>query len=191
MSLQVATQIAMKNCQKLGADEAEAYAQRTRTIEVVLERGEIQSERVKVQQGIGIRFIKEKKLGFAFASDVSKDSIQTACKSALKLAKTSVPNPDWVSLPEVAKLPKTPTGIFDRKVAALSGDEVLDLALQAYDAVKEYDKRATVDDGKFSAQVIEVALSSSHGMEASEKSTLLSGYVVCVAKERGQTSSMA
>ena len=58
MSLQVATQIAVENCQKLEADEAEAYAQRTRTIEVVLERGEIQSERVKVQQGIGILSIK-------------------------------------------------------------------------------------------------------------------------------------
>jgi len=70
MSLQTATQLAVGNCEKLGADETEAYAQKTRTVEVVLERGEIQCERVKVHQGIGIRFLKDKTLGFTFTSDL-------------------------------------------------------------------------------------------------------------------------
>jgi len=191
MSLQTVAHSAVKNCEKLGADEAEAYAQRTRTVEVVLERGEMQSERVKIHQGIGVRFIKEKRLGFAFSSDLSKDSVQTACKNAMKLSKTSISNPEWVSLPTKEKLPKAPTGIFDSKVAALSASNVLDLAMRAYDAVKEYDKRAAIDDGKFSALVTEIAISNSHGVETAEKSTLLSGSMACMAKARGQTSSIA
>jgi len=191
MSLQTVSQSAVKNCEKLGADEAEAYAQKTRTVEVVLERGEIQSERVKVNQGIGLRFIKDKKLGFAFTSSLSKDSVLTTCRNAMKLSKTSLPNPDWVSLPTAAKLPKAPTGIFDPEIATLSGNEVLDLTMRAYNAAKECDKRAVIDDGKFSAFVTEVAVSNSHGVEATEKSTLLEGFIVCIAKERGQTSSMA
>ncbi len=191
MSPQATTERAVKNCERLHADESEAYLQKTRSIEVVLERGEIQSERVKVNLGMGIRFIQDKRLGFAFTSDLSKKGIDISCKTAMKLSRTSVPNPDWVSLPTTTKIPKAPSGIFNSEVAALSGVDVLDLSMRAYNAVKEYDKRAVVDDGKFSALTTEIAVSNSHGVGAAEKSTLLTGFIVCVAKEHGQTSSMA
>jgi len=191
MSLLSSAEAAVRRSLKLGADESEAYARKTRTVEVVLERAEIQSERVKIQQGVGIRLIKDKKLGFAFASDLSVKSVQATCENALNLAKSSVANPDWVALPKAARLPKLPQGLFDPKVAALSGSEVLGLALRAYNAVKDCDKRAVIDDGKFSAMTSDVAVSNSQGVEAAEKYTLLYGFVVCVAKAHGQTSSMA
>jgi PmbA protein len=191
MSLQTSTRSAVKTCEKLGADEVEAYAQRTRTVEVVLERAEIQSERVKVQEGIGIRFVKKKGLGFAFSSDLSKGSVETTCRNALSLARTSIPNPDWVSLPAAKKTSRTPTGTFDENVAALSGNDVLKLAMRAFDAAKKQDKRAEIDDGKFSAMVVETAVSNSHRIDATQRSTLLEGFLVCIAKERGEVSSMA
>lgn len=190
MSLQDSTQLAVKTCEKLGADEAEAFAQKQQIIEVVLERGEIQNERVKVHQGIGIRFIKDKKLGFAFSSGVSKTGIQATCRNASALSKTSIPNPDWVSLASPSKVPKA-IGIYDKKVAAFNSEDVLDLAKRAYKAVEEYDKRAFIDDGKFTVMSTEVAVSNSHGIDLAEKSTFLYCFLVCVAKERGETSSMA
>ncbi|KPV62555.1 MAG: peptidase PmbA [Candidatus Bathyarchaeota archaeon BA1] len=191
MSLQDFTELAIRQCGKLGADEAEAFAQKQRIIEVVLERGELQSERVKFRHGIGIRLIKEKKLGFAFSSTLSKRGVLKTCGEAFSLARASTPNPDWFSLPTPTKLPGPPAGIFDKEVAALGGDEVLSLAVRAYDAVKEYDKRAVIDDGKFSSAVTEVAISNSHEINAAEKSTLLYCFMVCVAKECGEVSSMA
>jgi PmbA protein len=190
MSLQASAQSAVKTCEKLGADEVEAFAQKQRTVEVVLERGEIQSERVKVHQGIGIRFIKDKKLGFAFSSDLSKGSVQTTCRNASILSKTSISNPDWVSLSTPRKVPKV-IGIYDKEVAAFNSEDVLSLAKRAYKAVKEYDKRAFIDDGKFTVTTTEVAISNSHGINLAEKSTFLYCYLVCVAKERGEVSSMA
>lgn len=190
MSLQVSTQFAVKICEKLGAGEAEAFAQKQRTVEVVLERGEIQNERVKVHQGIGIRFIKDKKLGFAFSSDVSKKKILATCRNASVLSKTSISNPDWVSLSTPTKVRRV-IGIYDKEVAAFNSEDVLSLAKQAYKAVKEYDKRAFIDDGKFTVTLTEVAISNSHGINLAEKSTLLNCYLVCVAKERGEVSSMS
>lgn len=190
MRLQASTQFAVKTCEKLGADEAEAFAQKQRTIEVVLERGEIQSERVKAHKGIGIRFVKDKKLGFAFSSDTSKKNIQITCRNASALSKTSIPHPDWVSLPTPAKVPKA-IGVYDKEVAAFNSEDVLSLAKQAYKAVKEYDKRAFVDDGKFTVTSTEVAISNSYGIEMAEKGTFLYCFLVCVAKERGEVSSMA
>lgn len=190
MSLQDSTQFAVKTCEKLGADEVEAFAQKQRTVEVVLERGEIQNERVKVHQGIGIRFIKDKKLGFAFSSDISTKSVQSTCRNASILSKTSIPNPDWVSLPTPLKVPKV-MGIYDKEVAAFGSEDVLSLVKRAYKAVKDHDKRAFIDDGKFTVTSTEVAISNSHGIDSAEKSTFLDCYLVCAAKERGETSSMA
>ena len=191
MSLTDFTKLAVKYCAKIGADEAEAFAQSQQTIEVVLERAEIQSERVKAQRGIGIRIIKDKKLGFAYASTLSKASIEEACRNAQSLANVSIPNPDWVSLPKQAKLPKPPSGIFDAETANMGGDEVLNLATRTYDEAKAYDKRVEIDDGKFSMISNEVAISNSHGIEVEEKTTLLNGFLICMAKERGEASSMA
>jgi len=191
MSLANLAGFSVKYCEKMGVDEAEALAQSQRIVEVVLERAEIQSERIKNQRGIGIRLIKDKRLGFAFASTLSKASIEEACRNAKSLANVSIPNPDWVSLPTSARLPNPPNGIYDEKTAGLSGDEVLNLAMLAYDEAKGYDKRVDIDDGKFSTIINEVAISNSHGIEAEEKTTLLQGYLICVAKEYGETSSMA
>jgi len=191
MSLAEYARLAIKYCEKTGVDEAEAFVQAQQTIEVVLERAEIQSERVKTQQGIGIRVIKNKKLGFAFASTLSKASIEEACRNAQSLANVSMPNPDWVSLPTPSKLPKTPSGLYDEETAVAGGDEILELAMVSYDAAKNYDKRVEIDDGKFSAFVTDIAISNSHGIDVEEKTTLLEGYLICMAKERGEASSMA
>jgi len=191
MSLAELTRSAIKYSEKIGVDEVEAFAQSLQIIEIVLERAEIQSERVKTQCGIGIRIIKDKKLGFAFTSALSKSRIEESCRNAKSLANVSISNPDWVSLPTPAKLPKPPSGIYDEETASMGGDEVLNLAKQAYDAAKGYDKRVDIDDGKFSVILNDVAISNSHGVEAEEKTTLLEGFLICMAKEHGETSSMA
>jgi len=190
MSLQASTQYAVKTCEKLGADEVEAFAQNQRTIEVVLERGEIQNERVKSHRGIGIRFIKAKKLGFAFSSETSKQAVEATCRASSVLSKTSIPNPDWVSLPSPAKIPKA-IGVYDKEVAAFDSEDVLSLAKQASKAVKNYDRRALIDDGKFTVTSTEVAISNSYGIDLAQKSTFLQCYLICVAKEHGEISSMA
>ncbi len=191
MRLTEHTRLAVKYCERLGADEAEAFAQNVQTSEVVIERAEIQNERVKTQRGIGIRVIKKKNLGFAFTSVLSKESIEQACRNANSLAHISLPNPDWVSLPIVAKLPRTPAGTFDAETADMTANDVLKLAIKACDAAKACDKRVTIDDGKFSVVRSEAAVTNSHGVEANGNGTLLSGYLICVAKDKGEVSSMA
>lgn len=191
MSLLEFAELAVKACERIGADEAEAFVQNQQIVEVVLERGEIQNERFKTQSGIGIRVIKDKKLGFAFASKLSKESIEETCRAAISLARVSVPNPEWISLPTKEKLPKTPEGLFDPEIANISGERMLNLVINAYDAAKGYDKRVDIDDGKFSAILNQIAIANSHGVEAEEKTTRMEGYLICVAKERGETSSMA
>lgn len=190
MSIQNYVEYAVRKSEKLGASEAEAYAQKQRVVEIVLERGEIQSERTKIHEGISIRLIKDKKLGFAYTSKLSEKEIEKACEAAFALARASASNPDWVSLPKTAETQTSPEGIFDPKIAELRGTDVLDFAIQAAEAVKQKDKRAAIDDGKFTASTCKTAIANTHGITCVEKATVFSCYLVCIAKEAGKASSM-
>lgn len=182
--------LAVKRCEGLGFDEAEAFVQKRRTTEIVLERGEVQSERAKTRMGIGIRAVKDKKLGFVHSSILEKSVIQRICRDALRLAQVSRPNSEWVSLP-LHKAPRTPFGIFDQELDNLSPEDLLDLAIVGYDAVKEADPRVSIDGGKLSASTVETSVVNSHGISLQEKETILSFYLVCVAKENEEASSFA
>jgi len=184
-------EVAVKKCESLGVDEAEAFAQRRKTTEVVLERGEIQSERTKTRLGIGIRVVKERKLGFAHSSMIDEPTIEKICRTASRLAESSTPNPEWVSLPLPRNVSRTPAGIYDVEVASLGCEDVLNLVSQGYDAVRNADSRVSIDTGKLSASSEEIAIASSHGISLEEKGTILSFFLVCVAKEEEATSSFS
>jgi len=191
MILADVAELAVNECGKLGADEAEAFVQERRNIEIVLERGEIQSERSKTRIGIGIRVITDKKLGFVHSSILERANIEKMCRKAVKLAVSSKPNPEWVLLPLPKKAPPAPAGTYDDEVSNLSCEDILGLATQAYDAVKATDSRVSIDDGKLSAGNSEVALANSHGITVADKGTMLSLFLVCIAKEKEATSSFA
>ncbi|MBS7638224.1 TldD/PmbA family protein [Candidatus Bathyarchaeota archaeon] len=182
---------AVERCIKLGAEEAEAFLQSQRAVEIVLERAEIQSERTKEHRGMGIRVIKGKRLGFSFTSNLSDKSIEQACRSALRLADAAPPNPDWVSLPHREEPSRTPEGIYDPEIVQMNGSGLLSLVIEAYDEAKGYDSRVDIDEGKFTATVNEYAISNSHGVEAHDRKTLIWGLLICIAKEGGKASSMA
>ncbi|KYH42046.1 MAG: putative TldD/pmbA family protein [Candidatus Bathyarchaeota archaeon B63] len=186
-----AAELAVKECLGLGADEAEGFVQRQRVVEIVLERGEIQNERTKTQRGIGVRVIMGRRLGFAFASSIDEQTVHKVCRDACKLARVSPENPDWVSLPLPREVPPAPMGLYDEDLASLSPAEVLSMAISGYDAVREVDPRVSIDDGKLSVAVNEVAISNSHGISLGGKATGIIFYLVCIAKEAGESSSFA
>ncbi len=182
---------AVKTCEGLGADEAEAFLQMQRGIEVVLERGEIQSERSKTRQGIGIRLIKDRKLGFAYSSVLREATIARICRDAFRLAEASTSDPRWVSLPHPKKIPQAPLGTYDENIARLSCEEALGFVVEGCDAVKGADLRVSIDDGKFSASTVEIAIANSHGISLAERATGVSFFLVCMVKEGGAASSFA
>jgi len=190
-SLIEAAEFAVRECEKLGADESEGFVKKQRTVEIVLERGEIQNERTKIQQGIGIRVIKDKKLGFAYASTLNRRVLRETSRDAFKLAEISPENPDWVSLPHPEKIPPAPEGLYDEDLACLAPDEILSMAIQGYDAVKRFDPRVLIDSGKLSVVLVEVAISNSHGISLEGKGTAASFFLICIAKESGGSSSFA
>jgi len=135
--------------------------------------------------------IKDKKLGFAYASTLNQQVVRKTCRDAFNLAGVSPKNPDWVSLPLPKKIPPAPEGLYDDDLASLAPDEILGMAIEGYDAVKKADPRVSIDDGKLSVLISEVAITNSHGISLQGKGTAASFFLVCIAKEGGEASSFA
>ncbi len=182
--------MALKHCLKLGASEADIFAERSQLTEVYIERNEILSERRKINQGIGIRCLVGKQLGFAYTTILSKDEIKETAKLAYKIAKSATPNPDWVMLPKPLKPPNV-EGIYDERVNSLNVEEAVNIAQDGLKAARSYDDRVNVDSGKLGAASSQVYLSSSSGVEGSEQSTAIYLYLLTLASKQTEPGSFA
>lgn len=181
---------AVKQCLKLGASEADMFAERSQLTEVYIERNEILSERRKVNEGIGIRCLVGKQLGFAYTTLLSKADLEETASIAYKIAKSATPNPDWVMLPKPAK-PSSVEGIYDEKVNSLNVADAVGLAQDGLKAARSYDNRVNVDSGKLGAASSLVYLSSSSGVEGTERSTAIYLYLVTLASHQSEPGSFA
>ncbi len=180
----------MKQCLKLGASEADIFVERSHLTEVYIERNEILSERRKVNEGIGIRCLIGKQLGFAYTTVLSRGEIEETASLAYKIARSATPNPDWVMLPTPAKPPNV-DGIYDEKVNSLNVAEAVKIAQDGLKAARSYDERVNVDSGKLGAASSQVYLSSSSGVEGSERSTAIYLYLLTLASKQSEPGSFA
>ncbi len=184
------TEQAQQESLKLGASEADIFAEASQLTEVYIERNEIQSEREKINEGLGIRCLIGKQLGFAYTTLLSTGEIEATANLAYRIAKSANPNPDWVELPNPTRFPGV-EGIYDPRVSSLDVDDAVKIALKGLDAARSYDKRVNVDAGKLGAASSQVYLSNSHGVEGNERSTEIYLYLVTLATEGAEPGSFA
>lgn len=78
---------------RLGADEAEVYYTRSRKLEVVFEKNDLQVPKGDNYEGVGIRVIRNRKQGFASTNILSRESLDDTLRSALAISDASPPTP--------------------------------------------------------------------------------------------------
>ena len=173
---------------KLGATQAEAYAERSREASVRVRDGEIEDLTEATSKGLGLRVIRGGRLGFAWTSDFSDDGLESFVKKALDLAALSAKD-EKNRLPGRAALKQrnaAPPGLFDPEVEALSTDWKIQAALEMERAARAEDRRIagfeSVGAGDY---VAEVAVASTEGFVDTHRGTYVSLYAVPVAKGDG------
>lgn len=149
---------AVKMAEKLGASQAEAYVGQSRAFAIDAENSAIRNAEEKRDAGIGIRTIIGKKIGFAFVTNLSDDDVREAVTMSVKLAKVSIPDPDFVSLPSDDNSYPTVKGLFDKNIAELPSEVTADMIIRVIDASKQ------VLEGRDYA--ISAGVQSSSGMNA-------------------------
>lgn len=173
---------------KAGADEVEAFAYQGLTANVAIERGQIARNSRIIDQGIGVRAIINKAVGFAYTNVLeSREAIEKTVQNALKAAKASKPDKDWRGL-----APKKPQAsvenIYDRRVAELESEDFVKLASSMLIAAEETDKRVFPVEGGVGASELVRAVANSNGISCFEKGTIIECSLATVGQESGEVT---
>jgi PmbA protein len=182
---------AVKLAEKLGASQAEAYVGQSRAFAIEAENSAIRNAEEKHDAGIGVRSVIDKKIGFAFVTTLSQDDIHETVTRSVKLAKASIPDPDFVSLPSCDNTYPTVKGLYDKKIAELPSEVIADVIIRTIDSSKQaLDKRRyAISAGVQSSSGLN-AVVNSLGISFSEARTSILLYSSPVVKETNdQTQS--
>ena len=149
---------AVKMAERLGASQAEAYVGQSHAFSIEAENSAIRNAEETIDAGIGIRSVIDKKIGFAFVTTLSDDDIAEAVAKSVKLARASIPDPDFVSLPSAGGSYPTVKGLYDKNIADLSSEEIADMIIRVIDSTKQVLKGRSY--------AISAGVQSSSGMNA-------------------------
>src|SRR5688572_31025172 len=94
---------AVKEAERHGADEAEAFAATAAESEVFLENNDLKQAKSQQMGSVGLRVIVDGSLGFYSVNRLTKDSIRGAALMAVKIARVS-PRDKFNSLPRKSKI---------------------------------------------------------------------------------------
>ena len=184
-------ELAVKKAIETGADQAEAYAGSSRSFSLEVENSAIKSAEEKRDSGIGIRAIVDKKIGFAYVTTLLKEDYEEAAIKSVQLARASIADPDFESLPSFSGTYPLVKGLYDTAVTQLSSEDAANLIVRAVDASKEkMDRIQVAVEAELTAASGYKAIVNSLGISHSAKSTSVMMYSYPSIKANGdQTSS--
>jgi PmbA protein len=174
---------AVKAALKEGAQDAEAYVYEGQASNIGIELGQISKTNRIIDRGLGIRVAANKAIGFAYTNIVEDPkAIEKAVSSALSAARASKPDSDWNGLPQ--KKPYDVTHkTFDKKILALTSEDLVNTAATMLDAAWQVDKRVFPIEGGVGSAYIANAIANSNGVTGFDRGTVIECSVATLAKE--------
>ncbi|MFW9957676.1 MAG: TldD/PmbA family protein [Candidatus Odinarchaeota archaeon] len=182
---------AVKLAEKLGADQAEAYVAQSRSFEIEAENNAIKAASESRDVGIGIRTIIDKKIGFAYVTTLQRSDIQEAVEHSISLARASIPDPAFHSLPDSLSKYHNAMGLFDKQIHNLTAEATAELVIRVIDATKEVldGQDYAIEAGVQSSSSVN-AITNSLGIAKTESRTSISLYSYPILKhDDDQTAS--
>ncbi|MFW9926256.1 MAG: TldD/PmbA family protein [Candidatus Thorarchaeota archaeon] len=175
---------AVKMAEKLGAEQAEAYVGQSNSFVIDVENSAIKGAEEQHDAGIGIRIIMDKKIGFAYVTTLYEDDVKEAVSKSFDLAKASIPDPEFVSLPSTEHAYPEVRGLYDKKIQELSSDDAADYMIRVVDASKQVlEGRDYAIDGGIQTSSSVSAIVNSLGVAKSSKRTSITLYSLPIVKE--------
>jgi len=177
----------VKKAEKQGANQAEAYFYGADRLRTSMEKKQVKISEKKFAAGIGIRVAAKKKdgfsIGFAYLTDLTKKAADDAVKQALRVASFKKPDPDFKSFQE-RKPTKTVKKIYDKQIARIEPEKIVDLATDLIEAAAT-DKRITTIGGAVGIGTVKIAIANSLGVSGKFEKTDYGAFGYVVAQEKG------
>ncbi|HEX6844715.1 MAG TPA: TldD/PmbA family protein [Actinomycetota bacterium] len=169
-------------------EQVEAYAEEGRHVEVSAIHGEVEGMTFAEGRGVGVRLIRDRRLGYAWASDPSEDEVRDAVRRARENA--ALAEPDDANVLPAAEAFETLPELFREQSAAIGTDEKVAMALELERTAVSHDPRVTkIDLAQVGDAVSRVAIASTTGVDADYARTDAWAVVVALAVEGDETQT--
>lgn len=170
-------------------EQVEAYAARSRTTEVKVFGGEVESVSSATIDGVGVRVVVDGRQGYAWAGSLDPDIVAETLEEARDNATFGTPDDHHgFATPADASLPagQAPVelDLWREGLAAVAADDKVALALDLERAVLGGDPRIRgVRVASYGDGATEMAVANSLGVEASARRTVASCAALALAGE--------
>ena len=176
----------LRFAQRLGVEEAEAYAVSNRVLTIRLVNNAVFEAKGVHDIGVGVRVIQNGGLGFSSTADLSVRALENKVEAALATSKARK-LPFKYRLPPPAKAPEVP-GLYDKRLAKLPSDEAVELAYRMVEQSLAYSPKIADNAGVLNLVEYHVVVMNSHGVDADTRGTFFEASLTATAKDGAQSS---
>ncbi|MBU3902235.1 MAG: TldD/PmbA family protein, partial [Candidatus Thermoplasmatota archaeon] len=168
---------------KMGADEAEVFLMKNNSTGFSIEKNSVNFTSSSISFGIGIRIIKNKKIGFAFCTNgaQAEDAIKEALSSS-KLGKETK-----FTFPEPGKINKI-KDLYDKRITEINPEEGGKLAENIVESALNVDKDIIISSGGIGYGEEHLVIVNSKGIEIEDRGTGIGGSGTAVLKKGTPTT---
>lgn len=150
---------------KNSCDAYEIYIEESKSIELDSRKEELNFAKEEIDCGVGIRVIKDNKVGFAFTSDMNK--IEEAAMQSIENTKLNKVDENY-AFAEVEKVPEIKK-VYDKKFNDLSLDESIEFLKNTIDTT--IDQGCDITGSGFSASEGRSLIINSNGVSIEDEDT--------------------
>lgn len=181
--LEIAVQT-IEEARKMGVRLAEAYVSSSRQLFIDVRNQEVETMKMTDETGLGLRVIKDGKMGFVFTTELDKESICGIIEQALAVSEKTAED-------EYNILPEPSNGyhqldVYDPEIKSISVEEKIQMARDIEKMGRAYDKRIKVTEScTYQDAEYVAAVANSKGITASYSGTLAGAFSYFVAEENG------
>jgi PmbA protein len=169
-----------------GGEGVEAYAELSTETQVNAFQGEVERLTSASSSGVGVRVVRDGRLGYAYTADLSDQGLRECLAEARANLEVSSEDPGNV-LPERGEHEPL-EGIFDPRQAAAAPERKVALALDLEARTRAADPKVTqVESARYGDVVGQLAIASSNGVRGSFSVTHAWCAAVALASEDGQS----
>lgn len=173
-----ALNLALKN-----AEYAEVYMEKEKSIDVDIQKNEINFAKEEFTYGISIRVILEGKMGFSYTTNI--DKISETVQNAVFNAKSNIED-KYFDFAQQSKYNPV-KDLYDKKNESMNIESSIEFAKTMIDTVEEENCEPT--SGGFSAGRTESLILNSNGVDCREIGTSFSGFIAVNAEDNGEIST--
>lgn len=178
----------IKYALKNGADEVEVYIEVGRESEVGTRLENLERLKEATSQGLGLRIFKDKRLGFAYTSDLSENNLKDFINKTIKLSDETTKD-EFNGLPEPS-FDISELNLFDPKIGQIETSWKIDACKRMEKTMFGYDKHINNSEGAcFWDGDTSVYIANSKGFYHSYKNSYCYLYCVPVAEKDGKLQS--